>query len=294
MSLFTTIATASVPVFGVLFTYFYRQQSENRLRADTYLKAIELMTIEKVPESERQYRREGVLTSLLEMGNVRLAYSLSESYYAKDHISPRLFIHIINRCLLEGDHETKRYAVSLLHRMKEKISQDSDENILYPPSVVPSWIYVGSFKYQKGLPITKKWNRRLKLSSISSDDKHSLRDTLIEILISKPESDWSDIVVNQVINTNYQIYKSDSKKEQRLAAILYMKPLLELRLNQDSTYSYMDPEGEKIVLSELMEMIDTKFPQIVDRSWLADQTGVLHSTFVTFQNLQKWCRSQSL
>ena len=101
MEALISILAIAATLLGAIFTFVYRKQSENRLRIETFLNAIELMTSGDLSEKEKNYRLEGILTALIEIGNLQLVQSLSESFYLDDRINVRFFVKIIDYCLVD-------------------------------------------------------------------------------------------------------------------------------------------------------------------------------------------------
>ena len=297
MEALISILAIAATLLGAIFTFVYRKQSENRLRIETFLNAIELMTSGDLSEKEKNYRLEGILTALIEIGNLQLVQSLSESFYLDDRINVRFFVKIIDYCLV--DERTRSAAISSLNRLSYKIATDCDDKIIYPDSVFVDWLYDSeSTAKERAINNLNPIKRHLfsnkniiRSRDVTDDEKHHLRESLIKILMSKNKSEWKNHVINQVINTLYKIFETEPDESQKISACLQALPLLNYA--QKKSDGYVGPKKRSMKFQDMEKKIIAKYPDIEHLNWLTKQSAMLQSTYDLYLEIYEWVRNDS-
>lgn len=111
---------AIVGLAGSLVAWWTRRsfalQAEARLRTDTEIKAITLLTKDATPE-----QRAGALLALVELGQIEFALELLRGIWANDSVEVGTALWVIEQALDSSDEDFRGQAVGILERNAEKL-----------------------------------------------------------------------------------------------------------------------------------------------------------------------------
>ncbi len=288
--IYAALISAPIAFLGIVFTYLYNKRQSERLQMETFLKAIDLITSNELDDESLAHRRETIIGSYLaQSGNIPTAFSLVETFYPEGKISLRLLMEVVNRCIVDGEKSTKNAAIWFLEKQKQRIIEDTDDRISFPSVVFPKW-------FKDRATIKRKFREILKpdinFRKLGSTEKNTLREILIQILISKPKSHWQPNVPNQVINLLWESLISEKKEEQRICSALYLAPLLREKLSIDITSGYINPQNESVDFKDYQSYLDSNYTEVENINWLVSKRlPITQDTWDIYRELVDWCES---
>ncbi|HEX8222271.1 MAG TPA: hypothetical protein VF605_00480 [Allosphingosinicella sp.] len=227
------IFTASLTLIGLLLkdsidrrAAILQHEAELRLKAETSLKAIELMTAKDLTPALAAERREGALIALSSLGYHTLILLLCERYWKEDAISPDLIMGVIDDCLKTNDQQLQRRASSLIEENAERLPL-SPREYAFPPSLFLGW-----------------------RTDFPSDVKHALADGLMMAMVSRPADYWESQVKNQFLYSVFTMFVTEDDKRFKTACALFAMRICE-HLEGSGSAGFMPPDRFMITYAEI-------------------------------------------
>lgn len=201
IGLIGTLFTGAITFAGVVLkdavdrrSAMLQADAENRLRMETALKAIELITKGDAEGAPAQESREAAVMVISSLDQHDLALALAEKFLSNGKISPQSFVQVASQCLDQRDDSLDLRAGAALLRHHEKLAV-GPENLEFP------------------LNYCFKWHGQSPFNA-----KHDMLEALIRVLLSKPSEYWDINIVNGVIYTLYVVFTSDTDLRIKVAA----------------------------------------------------------------------------
>lgn len=281
LALFGALFTASVTAVGLLLkdsldrrAAILQREAELRLKAETSLKAIELMTAKGLSHEAASERREAAIVALGSLGYHTSILILCERYWKEGGISSDLLMHVFDDCLKSNDERLQIRAASLLVENAEKLPEDPDE-LAFPPSLYLAW--------HRG---------------IHSSAKFSVLNALAKAMMSKDFDYWQDSTRNQFLYSFFKMFTIDDEDRFRLSAALYALRLCERQVESGSCLedeTFAPPDRAGISYREIKEAALTTLGYEVMQLFPADEelreklaARVTVSVFAQGCKIAKW------
>jgi hypothetical protein len=202
--------TAAVTLMGLLLkdsvdhrAALLQREAELRLKAETSLKAIEMMTAKGLTTALAAERREGAIIALSSLGYFSLILLLCKRYWKDDGLSPDLVMAVVDECLKSNDYNLQTRAVDLIQDNPERLPLN-DREFAFPSSLLFAW--------RKNIPY---------------DVKINLLDTLMKAMLSKPFAYWHTSAKNGFLYTLYKMFTVDEEPRFRVAAAVHALKLVD-------------------------------------------------------------------
>lgn len=234
IALFGTAITALIAYLGHKFnlsiqdrTLLLQKGAEERLRVETALKAVELISgSEKEGRPNSTVVRSSIFM-LRALGQERLALSIAEQYWLDEVIEIRFFNELIDHSIRYGDTSLRELSLSYIINHPKKFL-DSD----------------GGFHFPEGLFL--KWDE-----SIVKTEEVDIRNAFIEIMLSRPFKEWKSRSINQFI---YYLYKSFDSKDAAFAFISarFIKSIVN-GSGMDLQRTFRPPDIPKICVKDILD-----------------------------------------
>jgi hypothetical protein len=216
------LVTASLTFIGVLLkhsidgrTLHQTAETEGRLRLETSIRAVELLTEEGQPATPT--RQAGALFVLINLNQLDFAYALLGQIWTNREISPGAAVWVINQLLLNGSPSLQQGAAVLLYANADALATESDFE--FPDCV--------TFRWRNDLP---------------TGVREHLVAAILRCLLSKPRDAWDSGVINSVVAQLDLIRRTDDAPHVRGAAVLGLAALFETSAVKDDIL--LAPDGE--------------------------------------------------
>jgi hypothetical protein len=208
IALVGTVLTGAVTFAGLLLkdsvdrrSALQQAESEKRLRMETALKAVELISRAEVDGAPIQESREAAIMVISSLDQDRLALGLAEQFWNRDKISTAAFVDVVEQCLNTDNEDLKDQCCKALYRNYNKLITDSN-----------AFEFPYSFCYN--------WNGKLSFPA-----KHDLAITLVKIVISKAKKSWNIGSINAIIYILYKMFVNDPDPRFRYITATFAKNL---------------------------------------------------------------------
>jgi hypothetical protein len=192
-------------------------ETERRLRLETSIRAVELLTEEG--KKALPTRQAGALFVLGSLDQLEFALPLLGEIWPENDISPAAAVWVVNRALLSDDPQLQDDAALALLANARSLALQSSACFEWPPCI--------SFKWK---------------TEIDVGAREKLLDALIEVLASKSKADWDPDCVSSLLVNLDLIRRNDDEPRIRNGAALAVSLLFESGL-YDAVPTLFAPEG---------------------------------------------------
>ncbi|HEX8193104.1 MAG TPA: hypothetical protein VF552_09405 [Allosphingosinicella sp.] len=211
VALVGTLWTGAVTLTGIFLkdavdrrTALYQAESERRLRMETALKAVELMSKAEAEGAPLQESREAAILVVASLNHLRLALTLARQFWQRGKISSAGFVHLVDECLESADAALQTEATYSLRMNAAKLVAGPN-HFDFPERQMLQW--TGT------LPRAAKENFLL---------------ALVGALVSQDRSYWERGIVNWVLYALYKVMLAEPELRFRCFAALVSRELCEL------------------------------------------------------------------
>lgn len=260
------LGTAMVTLCGLLLkdsidnrTILLHREAETRLKMESSLKAIELMTpLDRDPSLNKE-RRQGAIIALINIGQLPLALSLLEEYMVQGYVSLRFSMRILDQAFQSNDHSLKEIAANLIHENADKLSPESDD-----------------FYFPDGFKL--KWNMTVEL-----DQRRWILEALVKCMLSRPMIEWKPNVINQFAYTFYKAMIVENEKTISFVSAAILQEIC--RIDSKVGQSFIPPDKASV---RYVDMEDLALEILPDRDMLDGVISVDSNEFIN--RVSKWAR----
>jgi hypothetical protein len=251
LGLVGVLVTAALTFVGVLLkhsidarTLQQTAETEGRLRLETSIRAVELLTEEGKPATPT--RQAGALFVLANLNQLDFAFALLGQMWANREIGPGAATWVINRLLLHGDPSLQAEAAVLLYVNAETLATPAGYE--FPQCVNLQW---------------------------KDDLSQSAREFLVSafgaMILAKKSDEWDSGDIGAFVTQLDVIRKKEQERYIRNGAVSLLGALLEARPMTGILYA---PDGV-LDVDEVMAELNRLLPEIgTDLSLLHDQLAV--------------------
>lgn len=245
---FTTIVGFEIKNSIDRRTIAIQVEAENRLKVETVIRIIDLMTAQKLSSEALRQRREAAILSLISIGNYSLAVSFANQFIEDESVSARFVVGVVDKILIHGDEASIVDAGRLLRNMRRKIAVDAG-NVIFPRSFYMEWSLVPP----------------------SSVREHIL-SSLIFGMMYIPIKMWNTAAINRLIYTFYKVIIIENHAQTIMTAVFCAKSLIN-KMNSDGVGGggFFPPDRGRISYVEISNAAVTRFGKIID----VDNQGTL-------------------
>lgn len=276
IGLIGTTFAATVTAIGLLIkdsldrrAQALQYEAEARLKAETSLKAIELMTAKDLSTILAQERREGAIIALSSLGYRSLILLLCERYWKNDQIDTNIVMGIVDECLQSDILEFQVRATSLLNHNLDKICKD-EKSFSFPPSIYLKW--KDGFSY-----------------SVKMD----LANCIVKALFLRTKCEWEHYILNQFLYSLFLMASVDTEQRFKVSTALYA---LRLCAKIDQGGGFMPPDSTPITFEEIrlkcLEILGytpngIRYPSNKSLVNILDRK-ITSSTYETAEKIEDW------
>lgn len=208
LALVGVLVTASLTFAGVLLkhsidrrTVQQAAETEGRLRLETSISAVQLLTEEGKPAT--QTRQAGALFVLVNLNQLDFAYALLGQMWANRDISPGAAVWVVNRLLLSGDPSLQHQAATIVDRNAETLAGATDWE--FPNCVELNWT-----------------------NNLPSPARETLLSAFVKMMLAKSRVDWWDQALNAFVVQLDVVRRTENEDHIRGGAILCLDALLDV------------------------------------------------------------------
>jgi hypothetical protein len=207
------------------------RETEQRLRLETSIRAVELLTEDGKTASPS--RQAGALFVLGSLGQLDFALALLAEVWPKRDISSAAAVWVVNRALMSDDEHTQKDAAILLASNAETLKDTAAESC---------WEWPSCFHYG--------W------MNIAVLARENLLDALLKVLISKSKGEWDPSCIHTFLMDFNLIREFETTPHIRDGAVVAMDVLLGLDLYAHG--GYMLDRGGKVGVEELRAQVSAQ------------------------------------
>lgn len=266
LGLVGVLFTSTVSVFGLMFKHSIdqrsltlREESEARLRKETALQAIELMTSTSDKIGLGKERKEGALIALANLGELNLSIILLENLWANDQIGTSTAVNLLDEAFMTGTPIDQQRASTILEKYHAKLVE-SESSFHFP-----NCVYL-------------KWNAELDYPT-----KYEVFTALVNCMLSKPKSYWKNHVKNQFLYTMHRIVELEPDERLKYSAALCSKELSSLLNNEIEDGGFIPPDRETIGYGEINAIAEHCLQRCYERG-----TTTTEQHFQLSESISKW------
>jgi hypothetical protein len=209
LGLVGVLVTAALTFIGVLLkhsidarTLQQTAETEGRLRLETSIRAVELLTEDGKPALPT--RQAGALFVLANLNQLDFAYALLGQVWTKREISPGAAVWVVNHLLVHGDKSLQVEAAVLLDANADTLATSAGYE--YPDCVNLAWS-----------------------NDLPAGAREYLVSALAKALVSQPLVDWDDESLNAMVVQLDLVRRIDKTPYIANGAIVCLDALLEVR-----------------------------------------------------------------
>jgi hypothetical protein len=239
------LVATSLTFIGVLLkhsiderTLRQTENTEGRLRLETSIRAVELLTENGKPATAT--RQAGALFVLASLNQLDFALALLREIWPKREISPDAALWVVDRALLSGDEMLQVQASQLLYSNANSLST------------------AGGYEFPDS--VNQKWT-----NDIPSYARSFVLNAYMEMLLSRPCDDWDLKELTSVVVQFDEIRKVDASSRLRYSAILCLDALLNSRRFGNVSMIIFGLRGE-IDIDELRSEVGVLLSEMDDES----------------------------
>lgn len=243
-ALIGSLVAASFTFIGVLLKYSIdartvqqADETEKRLRLETCIRAVELLTEDGKPAT--QNRQSGALFVLVNLDQLDFAYALLGQMWASGDVSDGAAAWVLNQILLRGGSYLQISAASLLLTNAEKLVEH-DDDLQFPDCAYIAWD-----------------------DELPNNARENLLSALLEAVLSKPFGTWSEGSLFSFIIHLELVRRKDREAYMRNGATLCLAALIDVcKFDEGETILGLDGEIDLDKLrSELADTIASMPPR---------------------------------
>lgn len=200
------LATTTVALLGLLVRRSFDKAAENRLRMETTIRAVELLSTADGKDAPKT-QQAAALFALEELDQLEFALILLQQIWAADGITTTGALWLIDRGLTaKGPKapELQELAAEILGKNPEKLL-DSDGGLEFPNSVAFQWNL-----------------------DLNTRTRSAVLVVLLKALLERPRSLWSGRCLDGVLTMLYVVMVEDPEPRLRRDAALALEILLRL------------------------------------------------------------------
>lgn len=201
LTLVGVLVTASLTFVGVILKHSLDARTEGRLRLETSIRAVELLTEDGKPATPT--RQAGALFVLANLNQLDFALALLGQMWANREVSPGAAVWVVNRLLLGGDESLQHQAAALLYANADTLSTSAGYE--YPECVNLTWT-----------------------NDLPTQAREWLVSALVKLLVSRERHDWDDADINAVVVQLDLIRRADKASHVRNGALVCLDALLDV------------------------------------------------------------------
>jgi|GEM_PF-7062037 len=230
VALVGTLWTGSVTLAGIFLkdavdrrNALFQAESERRLRMETALKAVEIMSKAEAEGVPVQESREAAILVVASLNHLRLALTLGQQFWQRGKISSAAFVQLVDQCLDSGTPELQAEATYTLRMNATRLIASSD-HIDFPQML----------DWSGDLPRAAKENILL---------------ALLNAVASRDRSSWGTGLLNWVLYALYKVTLSEPESRFRAFAALVTVELCDV-LEQQPGDGILPPDRAPLTYSE--------------------------------------------
>ena len=215
IALVGTLWTGAITLAGLLLkdsvdrrNALFQEESEKRLRMETALKAVELMSTAEVEGVPVRESREAAILVISSLNQLRLALSMADQFLTRDKVSPEALVGVVEQCLDSDDTVLKGEAAYAL-RLNAGRLVVGPTLLSFPGRHMIAW--TGTLPY--GV-------------------KESLLLALLTAVLSKDHKFWHDNVLNWALYALYKIFTVEKERRFKYVAAVFANELCDLMERQ--------------------------------------------------------------
>lgn len=233
IALIGTLWTGAITFVGLMLkesvdrrSALLQAESEKRLRMETALKAVELISRAEVEGAPIQESREAAIMVISSLNQNRLALGLGEQFWRTSKISTEAFVEIVNQCLNTDIDDLKSQCCNALMKNHQKLAGD--------PATIR-------------FPFTYCWNWD---GNLSITAKYDLLIALTRAMLDKPRDYWNIKVINGIAYCLYKMFVNDPDPRFNAAAAVLAINLCDVR-QPSPEYKIMPLDRQSISYGEI-------------------------------------------
>lgn len=235
------LVAASLTFVGALLkhsidqrTLHQTQETEKRLRLETSIRAVELLT--EAGEPATRTRQAGALFVLANLEQLDFALALLREIWRQRQIHPAAATWVVNRALLEGAGPAQEEATEVLWVNAEDLILDTN-----------GWWFPQC--------VDEKWT-----TSLTVRTREHLLNALLGVIAARPCEEWDAEEVNSLVAQFEMIRVTETAAHVRNGALLVLRLLLHSSFFSDG-YVIFD-ETSPIDTDELRDEVDRLLDEI--------------------------------
>jgi hypothetical protein len=226
-------------------THVLQVESERRLKVETALKIIEIMTAENLSGSALRDRREGAISSLLAIGQPTLALGYIGRYVEDGSLSPASAAAALDAALKSGEPDTVLEAAHVLRSISPYLPREQGDGFFFPTCAYPQW--------PKHLPHAAKIE---------------IARALYLCMTSRSVEEWQTHGITQFLYGFYNIFRSERTGRLAIISALTAKDLAifidDLPRNELEGSGFTPPEGGTIEFEDVARAAEATFDAMGD------------------------------
>lgn len=252
LALVGVLVAAALTFVGVILKHSLDLRTEGRLRLETSIQAVELLTENGKPAT--QTRQAGALFVLANLNQLDFAYALLGQVWANRDISPGAAVWVVNRLLLYGDPPLQHDAAALLDVNADTLAKR--DGYEFPTCVDLRWP-----------------------NTISRTAREYLLSAFVKGVLSRKRREWDDGSLNAFVAQLDIVRRKDDADYIRNGALLCLDALLDAHVVGPGDVLY--PPGEQIDITKLLAAVKAAVPKI-------SPDAVLASHLDLAERLREW------
>jgi hypothetical protein len=245
-------------------TQALQQQAEERLRMETAIRAVGLLSTPSGQEAPRG-QRAGVLLALAQLGQLEFALALLDQMLPTSQVDPASAIWLVDEAFRSNSVELQDEAAEILHRNVERLL-DEDGSFLWPRTIATTW-----------------------QPDLTEYARETILEVVIRVLLLRPSKDWSQEHLTAIGSILHLIVIKDRTPRIIKGAMLALKLLLKILVNRGDE-GFLAPSGF-VSFAELSQKIQ-RMLQDSEAQERAGATSVSAQVSGLVQELEEWARGE--